>query len=194
MSDQVTPRPTGDDNLAPLIKRIAGGDKTAMASLYRALERPLFAFIHSRLNDPFLSNDIMQDVFLDVWRGADRFEGRSSVRSWVFGMAWRKVIDVHRASKRLSFSDDLPEMEDDSPAAVDQIEQEQDRLRLRGCLDGLKEDHRMVLDLAFYQDLGYREIAEVLAVPEGTVKTRVFHAKKLLLHCLERGGMKGLVQ
>lgn len=186
--------PQRADPLAQILRQIAAGDKSAMAQLFRALEKPLFAFVQSRLNDSHLSNDIMQDVFLEVWRGAGRFEGRSSVRSWIFGMAWRKVIDVHRANRRLSFSDDLPEMEDEGPAAVALIEQEQDSRRLRGCLEGLKDDHRVAIDLAFYQDLGYREIAEVLGVPEGTVKTRVFHAKKLLLHCLERNGLKGLVQ
>jgi RNA polymerase sigma factor (sigma-70 family) len=186
--------PQRADPLAQILRQIAAGDKSAMAQLFRVLEKPLFAFVQSRLNDSHLSNDIMQDVFLEVWRGASRFEGRSSVRSWIFGMAWRKVIDVHRANRRLSFSDDLPEMEDEGPAAVALIEQEQDSRRLRGCLEGLKDDHRVVIDLAFYQDLGYREIAEVLGVPEGTVKTRVFHAKKLLLHCLERNGLKGLMQ
>ncbi len=182
------------DPFADTVRQIAAGDKPAMARLFRTLERPLFSFVLSRLNDSHLSNDIVQEVFLEVWRAAGRFEGRSTVRSWIFGIAWRKVIDVHRANRRLSFSDDLPETEDESPGAVALIEQEQDAVRLRGCLEGLKDEHRVAIDLAFYQDLGYREIADVLGVPEGTVKTRVFHAKKLLLHCLERNGIKGLVQ
>lgn len=182
------------DPLAATLRQIAAGEKPAMAQLFRTLEKPLFAFVQSRLNDSHLSNDILQDVFLEVWRRAGQFEGRSSVRSWIFGMAWRKVIDVHRANRRLSFSDDLPDMEDDSPSPLTQVEQAEDAVRLRGCLDGLKEDHRVAIDLAFYQDLGYREIADVLGVPEGTVKTRVFHAKKLLLHYLERNGLRGLAQ
>lgn len=189
-----TPEPDKPDALAALILRIAKSDRSAMAGLYAALERQLYRFIHSRLNDPFLSQDILQDVFLDVWRSADRFEGRSSVRSWVYGIAWRKVMDVHRANRKLSFSDDLPEQEDDSPSAFSQIGEEQEAQNLRGCLGGLKEDHRTAIELAFYQDLGYREIAEVLGVPEGTVKTRVFHAKRLLQHCLEQTGIKGMVQ
>lgn len=182
------------DALAALILQIAKGDRSAMASLYGALEQQLYHFIRSRLNDPFLSQDILQDVFLDVWRGADRFEGRSSVRSWVYGIAWRKVVDVYRANKKLSFSDDLPEQEDESPSAFSQIGEEQEADSLRNCLGGLKDGYRTVIELAFYQDLGYREIAEVLGVPEGTVKTRVFHAKQLLQHCLEQSGIKGMVQ
>ena len=187
-----SPSPTpGKDEMAALVQRLAQGDRTAIAALYRALEGPLYHFIQSKLNDPFLSNDILQDVFLEVWRTADRFEGRSTARSWIYGIAWRKVIDVYRANKRLSFTDDLPETEDDGPGAVERLGADQEAGHLRGCLEALKEDHRVAVDLAFYQDLGYREIAEVLGVPEGTVKTRVFHAKKLLQHCLERAGIKG---
>lgn len=194
MTEPPSPQQTLADALAALILRIAKGDRTAMAGLYAALERQLYHFIQARLNDPFLSQDILQDVFLDVWRGADRFEGRSTVRSWVYGIAWRKVMDVHRANKRLSYSDDLPDQEDESPSAFNQIGEEQEALNLRGCMAALKEDHRTAIELAFYQDLGYREIAEVLGVPEGTVKTRVFHAKRLLQHCLEQTGIKGIVQ
>ena len=188
------PNSPSADALAALIGQIANGDRSAMASFYVALERQLYQFIRSRLNDPFRSQDILQEVFLDVWRGAGRFEGRSSVRSWVYGIAWRKVIDVHRANKRLSFSDDLPEQEDESPSAFSQIGEQQEAHSLRSCLGGLKEDHRTVIDLAFYRDLSYREIAEVLGIPEGTVKTRVFHAKQLLQHCLVQSGIKGMAQ
>ena len=188
------PNSPSADALAALIGQIANGDRSAMASFYVELERQLYQFIRSRLNDPFRSQDILQEVFLDVWRGAGRFEGRSSVRSWVYGIAWRKVIDVHRANKRLSFSDDLPEQEDESPSAFSQIGEQQEAHSLRRCLGGLKEDHRTVIDLAFYRDLSYREIAEVLGIPEGTVKTRVFHAKQLLQHCLVQSGIKGMAQ
>lgn len=181
------------DALAALLARIAKGDRNAMAGLYTAIEKPLYHFVKSKLNDPFLSHDIVQDVFLEVWRRADRFEGRSSVRSWIYGIAWRKVIDVHRVNKKLSYSDDLPEQEDETPSVFNQIGEAQDAHRLRGCMDGLKQDHRTAIELAFYQDLGYREIAEVLGVPEGTVKTRVFHAKRSLQHCLEQSGVKGVL-
>lgn len=189
MNDRPTP-----DALAALLLRMAAGDRRAMADLYAALQKPLYHFVQSRLNDPFLSQDILHDVFVDVWRGAAGFEGRSSVRSWVYGIAWRKVIDVQRANRRLTFSDDLPEQEDASPSALSVMGAAQDALNLRGCMAKLKDDQRVAIELAFYQDLGYREISEVLGVPEGTVKTRVFHAKRLLQHCLEQAGVRGMLQ
>jgi RNA polymerase sigma factor (sigma-70 family) len=191
MTAPITPPAGPEQENIGRISRIAAGDRSAMAALYRDLERPLYHFIRSKLNDPFASNDILHDVFLEVWRAAGRFEGRSSVRSWIYGIAWRKVMDVHRAGKRLSYTDDLPETEDEGPGAFDQIGADQEAVQIRACLAALKDDHRAAIELAFYQDMGYREIAEVLGLPEGTAKTRVFHAKRLLQHCLERAGIKG---
>ncbi len=172
-----------------LLSRVAAGDRAALAALYRALEKPVYRFVQGKLNDPAQSADLVHDVFLEVWRNAPRFEGRSSAKTWVFGIAYRKVIDVFRAQARLQVTDDIPETEDDAPAALDCLVAGQMRDRLRYCMDRLKPEHRAAIDLAFYEDMGYREIAEVTAVPEGTVKTRIFHAKKLLQHCLGQFGI-----
>jgi RNA polymerase sigma-70 factor (ECF subfamily) len=73
-----------------LIEQIAQGDRQALAALYRALERPVYKFIVSRLNDPHEANDILHEVFMDVWRSAGRFEGRSKVQTWIMGIAYRR--------------------------------------------------------------------------------------------------------
>lgn len=174
-----------DADLKSLIHRIGSGDKDAIEVLYRQIEQPLYRFINIKLNDPFLSADILQEVFLDVWKGAAAFEGRSAVKTWMFSIAYRKVIDVFRKNARLTITDDLPEQVDDAPGAVEHIAAAEDAAHLQACLEQLKPDHRDAIDLAFYEDLSYREIAEITAAPEGTIKTRVFHAKKLLLHCLQ---------
>lgn len=181
-----------DPDLKALIQRMALRDMAAFEAFYRALEKPLFRFLVSRLNDPFACADLQHEVFLDVWNAAARFEGRSTVKSWVFGIAYRKVMDHFRKQGRFTTSADMPEQEDDSPDALTCIAAAQDATHLRACLDGLKPDHRTAIELTFYQDMAYREIAEVLDVAEGTIKTRVFHAKKLLMHCLEgRFGARG---
>lgn len=181
-----------DAELKALLARMATRDMAAFDSFYRAMEKPLFRFLASRLNDPFQCADLLHEVFLDVWNGAGRFEGRSTVKSWVFGIAYRKVMDHFRKQGRFTTDEDIPELEDDSPDAVTCIAAAQDAGHVRFCLEGLKPDHRAAIELTFYEDMGYREIAEALQVPEGTVKTRVFHAKKLLMHCLEgRFGTRG---
>lgn len=174
-----------------LIEQIAQGDKQALAALYRALERPVYKFIVSRLNDPHEANDILHEVFMDVWRSAGRFEGRSKVQTWIFGIAYRKSIDVMRKRGRMDLTDETPDMADDSPDQETCLAAGQEAAHVRHCLETLEDDHRSAITLAFYQDMTYGEIAEVAGVPEGTIKTRIFHAKKLLMRCLsgrvERG-------
>lgn len=181
------------DPHAQLLTQISNGDKQALAKLYRALEKPVYRFLHSKLNDPFECSDLLHDVFMEVWRSAGRFEGRSKVQTWIFGIAYRKVIDLHRKRGRQYVTDDIPETEDDSPDAESCMAAGQEAEHVRHCLGELKDDHRTAISLAFYEDMTYSEIAEVAGVPEGTIKTRVFHAKKLLMRCLsgrvQRGAM-----
>ena len=173
-----------DDNPHQLIRQIAEGDTQALAALYRAYERPVYRFIVSRLNDPHEAADILHDVFMDIWRGAASFEGRSQVRTWIFGIAYRKVIDTHRKRARVTVTDDVPEPADAAEGAEAGYAARQEAEHLRFCVDALKDDHRVAITLAFYEDMTVAEIAEVAGVPEGTIKSRLHHARKLLLHCL----------
>jgi len=167
-----------------LIQRIAGGDKQALATLYRTYEKPVYRFIASRLNDPHEAADILHDTFLDVWRVAGTFEGRSQVRTWIFGIAYRKVIDAHRRRGRVDVTDEVPETGEMEDSAETGYAAAQEAEALRFCLGKLSDDHRAAISLAFYEDMTCAEIAEVKGVPEGTVKSRLFHARKLLQHCL----------
>ncbi|MEL6204907.1 MAG: RNA polymerase sigma factor [Pseudomonadota bacterium] len=163
-----------------------------MSGLYRELERPLYRFIQSRLNDPHEAADLLHDVFMEVWRSAGRFEGKSKVTTWVFGIAWRRVVDRQRRFAKVDLPGDLPEEADESSDTEGAVLAGQEAAHVRHCLGELSEEHRAAVQLAFFEDMGYRDIAGVMRVPEGTIKTRIFHAKKLLLHCLSgrvsRGG------
>lgn len=174
-----------DETSANVIARIAKQDRDAFVTLYRNLERPVFRFIQSRMNDPFQSADIMHDVFLEVWRNAGTFQGKSSVKTWVLAIAYRKTIDLFRRQRRIVDLDEFPDVADDDPSALECIWAAQERDMLKECLATLKPAHRAAVELTFFQDMSYGDIAAVENVPEGTVKTRVFHAKKLLLHCLQ---------
>lgn len=168
-----------------LIKRIARGDRDALAALYRKMERPVYRFIQSRLNDPFEASDILHDVFMEVWRSADRFEGRSKLQTWIFGIAYRKVIDRHRKAGRTSLVGTPDEtLPDDAATPEACIAASQDATQVQQCMAQLSDDHRTAISLAFWEDMTYRDIAEVCKTAEGTIKTRIFHAKKLLLRCL----------
>lgn len=178
-----------DDN--ELILRTAKGDRTAFSALYTALEGPLFRFARSRLNDPFEAADLVHEVFIEVWRNAGRFEGRSSVKSWVFGIAYRKAVDHYRKTRRVDYSDSVPDVEDDAPNAEACLLAAESGEHVRACLENLKTDHRTAIEFAFFEDLSYKDISKIAGIPEGTVKTRVHHAKKLLLHCLSTRMQRG---
>ena len=168
-----------------LIDGIANGDRASLAELYRALERQVYRFVLSKMNDPHEAADILQDVFIEIWRSAGRFEGRSAVKTWVFGIAFRKTIDAHRRKGRIDLTDTPPEEEDDSPDMASCIAASQEADHVRACLETLSDGHRSVVALTFYEDLSAPEISDVIGIAEGTVRSRLHHAKRLLMRCLQ---------
>ena len=174
--------PSLDD--AGLIARVGAGDKAAMKALYERHSDALYRFIRTRLRDPFEAADVMQEVFLEIWRSAGRFEGRSAPRTWIFGIARNKAIDRVRGSARLVAGDPDPDVPDDAPDPEAVAAAASDAARVRDCIRGLSDSHRSAIHLAFYDDRPYSEIAEIEGVPVGTVKTRILHAKRLLMRCL----------
>lgn len=166
-----------------LMKRVAKGDEQAFAALYTALETRVYRFILTKLNDPFEASDILNETFLEVWKSAEKFEERSKPSTWIFGIAYHKVMDHHRKKRPTQLLDhhDPADESADQTAAMISL---QESAHLHHCLGKLKPAFRAVLELSFFEDLPYREIAEIIACPEGTVKTRVYHAKEALRRCL----------
>jgi RNA polymerase sigma-70 factor, ECF subfamily len=171
---------------AALLARVAADDKAAMKSLYERHSDTLFRFVSVRIGDRFEAADVMQEAFLEVWRSAARFQGRSSVKTWIYGIARNKAADRARRMRRVVVQQPDPEMPDDAPGPHAVIEAASDAARVRACLEDLSPSHRSAVQLAFYDELSYPEIAEVEGVPLGTVKTRIHHAKQLLMRCLTR--------
>jgi len=174
-----------NERLTGLLGRVSEGDKAAFSEVYRTLEKPLYGFICRKLNDSSEAHDVVNETFLEVWRRAGTFEGRSAVKSWVYAIGYRKAVDVIRKNARTVVSDDIPEVVDTDADAEACLLAAQSGEHVRYCIDRLKEDQAVAIRLAFFDDLSYREIAEITDSPEGTIKTRVFHAKKALLHCLD---------
>lgn len=155
-----------------------------MRALYVQYHDALFAFLKGRGATDQAAADSLQDAMLDVWRSAGQFKGQSSVKTWIFSIARNKQVDQIRKSARLSFVETTPEVADKNADAEHVLIAAGDAVRLRACLDKLKPSHQTVLRLAFYEDMTYADISKVEGVPEGTVKTRIYHAKRLLLRCL----------
>ena len=168
-----------------LIAGVAQGNKGAMNEIYKAYAPALNGFIRLFLVDPNDVADIIHDTMLEVWRKADRFEGRSSLKTWIFSIAKNKSIDRNRKHARLKYSDEPIEIKDDALNAAELVNLSQKASTVRQAVAQLKPDHRRVIHLSFFEDLTYKEIAEIENCPVGTVKTRILYAKRSLQHILQ---------
>lgn len=174
-----------EKDLHDLLHRVAAGDRAALAELYRQVEGRVFAFLLSRLGDAEQAADLVHEVMLVVWRRAAAFEGRSRPLTWILGIARHKLLDALRRAGRWTAEppdEDAPDAL--SPTPFEQADHRQRRDAVRAALATLSENHREVVHLAFFEDRSYGEIAEIVGIPEGTVKTRMFHAKKALQRSL----------
>jgi len=167
-----------------LVHKIAAGDHAAMKQVYQLHSGPLFHFVKNWLADPHEASDIVHETMLEVWRRAERFKGRSSLKSWIFSIARNKSIDKNRKSSRMSYTDEMPDMINDEANPMEALEVSQDAAVLKACIANLSETHRRMIHLAFYEDMSYKEISEIEDCPLGTVKTRILYAKKLLMRDL----------
>jgi RNA polymerase sigma-70 factor (ECF subfamily) len=175
-----------------LLARIAQGDHEAVAALYHRLERPLFAFLVKTLRDREAAADVLNDTMLDVWRQAGRFEGKSSVTTWIYAIAHHKAISWLRRRREVELNDEVAaEIADDSPSAEARLADADVAATIARLMERLSVDHRVVLQLAYFQEFSVSQIAEILDCPENTVKTRMFYARQRLKALLEAEGIEG---
>jgi RNA polymerase sigma-70 factor (ECF subfamily) len=173
-----------------IVQRIAGGDALAMRVLYARLHLRVFRFLQHLLKDAALAEDAMSEVFLDVWRQAGKFEGRSSVSTWMLTMARNKAWSALRKRRETGLEDGVAEaMEDESDDPEVQAQKRDKGAAIRTCMGKLTPDHREVLDLVYYHETSVEEVAMILSIPENTVKTRLFHARKKLAELLKLNGI-----
>jgi RNA polymerase sigma-70 factor (ECF subfamily) len=174
---------------AGLLRRIGRGDEDAMAAFYREHGRVVLAQVLLVTGERVLAEEIVQDTMLAVWRGAGSFRGESSVRSWVIAIARRQTRDRLRA-RRLRVVDDafLADQPGSGPGpemtALDRAELAEVRVAIRD----LAPSHREVLGLAFGSGLSLPEVAGVLEIPVGTVKSRLTAARAALSRILNEKG------
>jgi RNA polymerase sigma-70 factor, ECF subfamily len=167
------------------------GSEAAMAQLYRALSAPVFAFVRQRLYgaDDHAVQEIVVETMYEVWRAAERFESNSQVKTWVLGIARHKLLDAARRDHS-GQHDDIDELadtlQDEGPDLLTQLAEKQRAQWLAHCLQRLPEDQRDSLHLMFVEGLDVDAIATLQSCPGGTVKTRVFHAKRKLKDCLAK--------
>lgn len=174
-----------------LLKAIAAQDQNALHMLYKRYASTVYAFATRRLNAAYIAEEVTNDTFIQVWRGASSFEGRSSAKTWVLGIAKHKVMDAMRTHYRLAGNEqpepdcDHQQTADPAPGPYEQVLSREKGSHLSECLEALSPDHRECLHLSFVEGMTLSEIAKVVDAPSNTVGTRIHHAKHKLKACLE---------
>jgi RNA polymerase sigma-70 factor (ECF subfamily) len=177
-----------------LLDGIANGDRGAFTEFYQRHNRALFAFLVKMVRDRELAEEVLSETMLDVWRQAGRFEGKSSVTTWLFSIGHHKAVSRLRRMREVALDEEVAANIEDSGPTPDMQASDKNMSRLLARLiDCLSLDHREILQLAYYQEFSVQEIAEVLDLPENTVKTRMFYARQRLKVLLEQAGVKGAV-
>jgi RNA polymerase sigma-70 factor, ECF subfamily len=174
--------------LVPLMQAVAEGDRSALAELYNRTSAKLYGVCIRLLGSEMEAEEALQDVYLTVWKKADRFDGRkASPITWLAVLARNKSIDrLRRKSAPTTNLDGASELVDDAPSALEVLEQEEDQKRLRECLEELDEQQRASIRAAFLDGASYPQLAEREKVPLGTMKSWIRRGLIRLRGCLER--------
>jgi RNA polymerase sigma-70 factor (ECF subfamily) len=174
-----------------LLSRFCRGETDAFGALLRRYERELYGYLRRYLGDSELAEDVFQNTFLAVYQKSGQYEAGRPVRPWLYTIATHQAIDALRRNNRhqaLSLDQNQKELPDGDvrsllelleahgPGPVDLAEGEERRRQVRASVDRLPDFLRQVLVLAYYQGLKYREIADILGIPVGTVKSRLHAA------------------
>jgi len=173
-----------------LIERIAAGDKLAMQVLFARHQVRVYRFVLRLVRDQSVAEELVGEVFLDVWRQAGRFEARSTASTWLLAIARYKALSALRRRTDQELDDDkAATIEDpgDSPEVAALKKNKGDVLRQ--CLTALTPEHREIIDLVYYHEKSVEEVAQIVGIGENTVKTRMFYARKRLSELLKAAGI-----
>jgi len=161
-----------------LVRQVGKGDQTAFQRLYDRFADRVYRYAYTILHDRHLCEEVAQETMIAVWNGASRFEGRSRASTWIFGIARNQAYSLARKERRAETTP-IPVL-----VHPDHAPQLLQRERIAGALTQLPDEQREVVFLTFYEGLSYGEISRILGVPEGTVKSRMYHAKRKLAEAL----------
>lgn len=175
-------------DLPELMGLIARGDSDAFSQVYDWISGPVLGLVRSVLRDPAQAEEVTQEVLVEVWRRAAHFQpDKGSAMGWVMTLAHRRAVDRVRSAQAATDREQRAALLDRTPAfdeVTEQVEARLEREQVRRCLKTLTELQRQSVTLAYYRGLTYREVAELLALPLGTVKTRLRDGLIRLRDCL----------
>ncbi len=173
-----------------LVQRIARGDRLAMQVLFARHRLKVFRFTLRYLRDEASAEDVLAEVFLDVWRQAGRFEGRSSVSTWLLSIARFKALSHVRQRTEAPLDEEYAAgIVDEADDPEIELAKRDKWLALRICLEKLSVEQREIIDLVYYHEKSVEEAAQIVGIPAATVKTRLFYARQKLSEILKRAGV-----
>ncbi len=180
------PAERADADLDTLLTHVAKGDQAAFEALYDRLAASVYGLIRKVLRNPSQAEEVTQEVLLEVWRTASRFDpARGGAATWVLTIAHRRAIDRVRAEEAATAREQRSAQ---GPADIDEVaetvEASMDAERLRRCLAGLTELQRESITLAYYGGYSYAQVAALLDTALGTIKTRIRDGLTRLRACL----------
>jgi RNA polymerase sigma-70 factor (ECF subfamily) len=173
-----------------LVRSIAAGNKHAMQVLFARHNVRVFRFVLRLVGDKSAAEDLVSEVFLDIWRQAGRFHGRSQVTTWLLAIARNKALSALRRRS-------TEELDEEAAAAIEDtgnnpevtMQKRQKAKVLLNCLTQLSPTHREAIDLVYYHEKSIDELAEITGVPPSTVKTRMFYARKRIADLMASQGI-----
>lgn len=185
-------RPLADEiSDQELIGLIAEEDKNAMRVLFGRHRVRVYRFLLRMVGNQETAEDLVNEVFLEIWRNAARFEVRSQVTTWMLGIARYKALSLLRRHSMATGGDEVLESIEDPTDNPEVAMQKTERgAVLRDCLKQLSAVHREVIDLIYYHERSINDVAEIVGVPVGTVKTRMFYARKHLAEMMAARGIE----
>lgn len=180
----------GSDDRA-LIRQIAGGDAKALERLFTRNQTRVFRYLVRIVRNEAIAEELLNEVFLGAWTGAARYEGRSEPSTWLLSIAHNKAVSALRKKREVSGYDEetAGQIEDENDTPEVTAQKTDKGAQIKAAMQGLSAEHREILDLVYYQEQSVSEAAEILAIPEATVKTRMFYARKKLGEILKERGL-----
>jgi RNA polymerase sigma-70 factor, ECF subfamily len=174
-----------------LIELIAESDKGAMRVLFRRHQLRVFRFVMRMVRHQQTAEDLVSEVFLEIWRTAGRFEARSQVTTWMLAIARHKALAALRRHSPAEDEELLQFVEDPTDNPEVAMHKSERSALLRDCIKQLSRAHREVVDLIYYHERSIDDAARIVGVPVNTVKTRVFYARKRIAELMAARGIEG---
>jgi RNA polymerase sigma-70 factor (ECF subfamily) len=176
-----------------LLDSIAAGDKLAMQVLFQRHNVRVYRFVLRLIGNPSVAEEIVSEVFLNVWRHAGSFDGKCQVTTWLLAIARHKALSALRRQGETQLDEDMAATIADPGEDAETVLDRKERGKIiRACLAQLSPSHREIIDLVYYHEKSVDEVARIVDAPKSTVKTRMFYARSHMAKLLAAAGVRSI--